>query len=269
MAGPMFVVPGVAGYCAATAGVHDCSETGAVYGLLGGLVAVDLFDALVLVHDEVAPARSAIALCSPGIAPAWPDRGDRGRPIVPERPRFAVSERIKVRIVETPPNLEPIAPPPQEPLSRTAPRSTPRGPTNRRQPSSSSSSSPFEGMLLLPSVRGEYFYTHRTVRARSPDFGTTSAYRHPGPEGRGRSLRARTGVFGDGRRFGQRRSRFEAGDPVLGRAGIHSAATCYDRPGQQVAVGCMPRTEPEGTCGPFNLISQGLRAPRDRSGPFS
>ncbi len=52
IAGPMFVVAGVAGYCANTAGVHDCSKTGAAYGLLGGLVAVDLFDALVLANEE-------------------------------------------------------------------------------------------------------------------------------------------------------------------------------------------------------------------------
>lgn len=55
------MVPGVAGYCAATAGVHNCSETGAIYGLLGGLVAVDLFDALVLAHHEVEPADQACA----------------------------------------------------------------------------------------------------------------------------------------------------------------------------------------------------------------
>jgi len=59
LVGPMFVLPGVAGYCAATAGVHNCSEIGAVYGLLGGLVAVDLFDALVLAHEDVEPNETA------------------------------------------------------------------------------------------------------------------------------------------------------------------------------------------------------------------
>jgi len=53
LAGPMFAVMGVAGYCAATAGVTNCSETGALYGLLGGLAVVDVFDAFVLAHDEV------------------------------------------------------------------------------------------------------------------------------------------------------------------------------------------------------------------------
>lgn len=46
---------GVLGYCTATAGVTDCSETGQVYGLLGGLAIVDIFDALVLAHDDVEP----------------------------------------------------------------------------------------------------------------------------------------------------------------------------------------------------------------------
>jgi len=59
LAGPMFAVMGVAGYCAATAGVTNCSQTGAMYGLLGGLAIVDVFDAFVLAHDEVEPTEQA------------------------------------------------------------------------------------------------------------------------------------------------------------------------------------------------------------------
>lgn len=59
LAGPMFAVMGVAGYCAATGGVSDCSKTGALYGLLGGLAIVDVFDALVLAHEEVEPNQQA------------------------------------------------------------------------------------------------------------------------------------------------------------------------------------------------------------------
>jgi hypothetical protein len=59
LAGPLFALPGVAGYCAATAGVTNCSETGALWGLFGGLVAVDLFDALVLAHEDVEETQQA------------------------------------------------------------------------------------------------------------------------------------------------------------------------------------------------------------------
>ena len=53
VAGPLGAVPGLMGYCAATAGVRGCTETGASWGLLGGLVAIDLLDALVLAHEKV------------------------------------------------------------------------------------------------------------------------------------------------------------------------------------------------------------------------
>lgn len=59
LAGPMFAVMGIAGYCAATGGVTNCSQTGALYGLLGGLAIVDVFDALVLAHEEVEPTQQA------------------------------------------------------------------------------------------------------------------------------------------------------------------------------------------------------------------
>jgi hypothetical protein len=52
LGGPIGAVPGLIGYCAATAGVRGCVETGAAYGLVGGLIAVDLLDALVLAHDK-------------------------------------------------------------------------------------------------------------------------------------------------------------------------------------------------------------------------
>jgi hypothetical protein len=53
IAGPLGAVPGLMGYCAATAGTRGCTETGAAWGLVGGLVAIDLLDALVLAHEKV------------------------------------------------------------------------------------------------------------------------------------------------------------------------------------------------------------------------
>lgn len=69
LAGPMFAVMGVAGYCAATAGVSHCSETGALYGLLGGLAIVDVFDAFVLAHDEVESPEQALYTPSVSVGP--------------------------------------------------------------------------------------------------------------------------------------------------------------------------------------------------------
>ena len=60
--GPLGVVPGIAGYCAATGGVKNCSEDGALYGLVGGLVAVDLFDALVLAGGSTVPRDLSIVV---------------------------------------------------------------------------------------------------------------------------------------------------------------------------------------------------------------
>lgn len=52
LAGPLLgVLPGLAGYCAATAGADDCAAHGAQWGLLGGAVAMSLFDALVLGYE--------------------------------------------------------------------------------------------------------------------------------------------------------------------------------------------------------------------------
>jgi len=64
LAAPLLgVLPGLAGYCAATGGASDCAEHGAQWGLLGGSLAVGLFDALVLAHepadDDDAAARYA------------------------------------------------------------------------------------------------------------------------------------------------------------------------------------------------------------------
>jgi hypothetical protein len=59
--GPLGAVPGLVGYCAATGGVHDCAAVGAQWGLLGGLVAVSLFDALVLAY-EPAPEKPTHAM---------------------------------------------------------------------------------------------------------------------------------------------------------------------------------------------------------------
>jgi hypothetical protein len=48
-------LPGVLGYCSTTGAVGDCIGTGAQLGLVAGLGAVDLFDALVLAREEVEP----------------------------------------------------------------------------------------------------------------------------------------------------------------------------------------------------------------------
>ena len=59
VAGPLGAVPGLMGYCAATAGTRGCTETGAAWGLLGGLVAIDLLDGLVLAHEKVEAKKAA------------------------------------------------------------------------------------------------------------------------------------------------------------------------------------------------------------------
>jgi hypothetical protein len=51
--GPMAALPGLLGYCSTTGGVDDCTSTGAQFGLVAGLLAVDLFDALVMAREEV------------------------------------------------------------------------------------------------------------------------------------------------------------------------------------------------------------------------
>ena len=51
--GPVAALPGLLGYCSATGGVEECTSTGAQFGLVAGLLAVDLFDALVLAREEV------------------------------------------------------------------------------------------------------------------------------------------------------------------------------------------------------------------------
>lgn len=53
--GPLAALPGLLGYCSTTGGVGECTGTGAQLGLVAGLLAVDLFDALVLARDEVEP----------------------------------------------------------------------------------------------------------------------------------------------------------------------------------------------------------------------
>jgi hypothetical protein len=52
LVGPMGALPGVMGYCSASGGVRGCASSGALFGLVGGLLAVDLFDALVLAHSD-------------------------------------------------------------------------------------------------------------------------------------------------------------------------------------------------------------------------
>jgi len=49
----MAALPGLLGYCSCTGGVDDCTSTGAQFGLVAGLLAVDLFDALVMAREEV------------------------------------------------------------------------------------------------------------------------------------------------------------------------------------------------------------------------
>lgn len=69
LAGPIGALPGLMGYCAATAGVRGCTETGAAWGLVGGLVAVDLVDALVLAHEKVDVKKAAGQQVFVGVGP--------------------------------------------------------------------------------------------------------------------------------------------------------------------------------------------------------
>ena len=68
LVGPLGAAPGAIGYCAATGGVHDCAAVGAQWGLLGGLVAVSLFDGLVLANEpaEEKAASSVTLYLGPG-----------------------------------------------------------------------------------------------------------------------------------------------------------------------------------------------------------
>jgi hypothetical protein len=61
LAAPLIgVLPGLWGYCAATGGGDDdCAAHGAQWGLLGGSLAVGLFDALVLAHEPADPGVAA------------------------------------------------------------------------------------------------------------------------------------------------------------------------------------------------------------------
>lgn len=47
------------GVCAATAGAHDCASLGGQWGLLGGGIAVALFDAFALAHEPAASPQHA------------------------------------------------------------------------------------------------------------------------------------------------------------------------------------------------------------------
>ncbi len=69
VAGPLGAVPGLMGYCAATAGVRGCTETGASWGLLGGLVAIDLLDGLVLAHEKVDAKQASAQQVFVGVGP--------------------------------------------------------------------------------------------------------------------------------------------------------------------------------------------------------
>ena len=68
LVGPLGAVVGLMGFCAATAGSDGCTEVGAVWGLLGGGMAVSLLDALVLAHEPAAaPVRyTTTASIGPG-----------------------------------------------------------------------------------------------------------------------------------------------------------------------------------------------------------
>jgi hypothetical protein len=65
--GPLGALPGMFGYCAAT-GTHDCFQIGAQWGLLGGALAVSLFDALVMARKQVStqPTSGVTASLGPG-----------------------------------------------------------------------------------------------------------------------------------------------------------------------------------------------------------
>jgi uncharacterized membrane protein YeaQ/YmgE (transglycosylase-associated protein family) len=62
--GPMGAVIGLIGACAGTAGSDDCASEGAQYGLLGGSVAIALFDAFVFAREEDKSSATATASAS-------------------------------------------------------------------------------------------------------------------------------------------------------------------------------------------------------------
>jgi hypothetical protein len=53
LAGPMGVLPGLMGYCAATGGHDGCARAGALWGLTGGLAVVSAIDAFALAYEPV------------------------------------------------------------------------------------------------------------------------------------------------------------------------------------------------------------------------
>lgn len=69
--GPLGAVAGLMGHCAAAAGASGCANTGATYGLLGGMLFVDLFDALVLGYEDVGPAEATKPKASVMVAPGF------------------------------------------------------------------------------------------------------------------------------------------------------------------------------------------------------
>ena len=69
--GPLGALAGLMGHCAAAAGVSGCSTTGAMYGLLGGQLFVDLFDALVLGYTDAKPAQASKPGTSVSVAPGF------------------------------------------------------------------------------------------------------------------------------------------------------------------------------------------------------
>ncbi|MFO7177428.1 MAG: hypothetical protein DIU78_001900 [Pseudomonadota bacterium] len=60
---PMFALPGLVGQCTITWGAGKCAAEGAQWGILGGSLAVSLFDSLVLAWDK--PSTESAA------APSW------------------------------------------------------------------------------------------------------------------------------------------------------------------------------------------------------
>ncbi len=69
--GPLGAVAGLMGHCAASGGAKGCSSTGATYGLLGGLLFVDLFDAFVLGCEEIEPEQAGGVQASLSAGPGF------------------------------------------------------------------------------------------------------------------------------------------------------------------------------------------------------
>lgn len=59
LAGPVGVLPGLMGYCAAVGGVRNCARAGAMWGLVGGFAVVSVVDAFALAYEPTPQKEAA------------------------------------------------------------------------------------------------------------------------------------------------------------------------------------------------------------------